>query len=146
MQLAKLKFFIKKNLNFSNIKLSNLGFSFNKLFSILLILSLTLVLSINILNVYDRGRKNLEQIDYEQGKLNELTSEGEELKKQVEYYKSAGFIEAFARENFSFGKSGEKLYKIDDEETQEVYNIKEKNTDPILLDDNLYWWKTVFLW
>jgi cell division protein FtsB len=109
------------------------------------LLFLLINLGLNIWNVYSRGKKNYEQLEYEKTKLQSLQAEHDRLNKDLSYYNSEKFIEEYAKDNLQLSKDGESLYKIVDEQTQS-YDIKARTDDPIQVDENQIWWKKILLW
>ncbi len=125
--------------------MQGVGFAWNYILVIGLMLLVIIFLSINTFKVYQRGKSNFDQIIYEREKLDELLAEGELLESELEYRKSYQFVESFAHENLYLGRLGERLYKVDRDEDVD-YELARANLDPIKYDDNEYWWKKIFLW
>lgn len=144
MFVEKLKFNIKYR--YSNLKdvFVKHGVSWGVLGVCGLMILVIAVFSINIYNVYDRGRKNFEQLVYEKEKLIEVEAEGKELEEELQYRKSLQFVKTYANENLYMGRIGERLFKVDREEDV-VYELEERNIDPIVLEDHKGWWSKIFL-
>ena len=72
---------------------------------ILLIFGLYLIVSFSrdIFNLFQKGK----EVEKEQLKLEELQIKNEELKRQLEYVKSAEFLEKEAREKLGLAREGE---------------------------------------
>lgn len=140
---------LKLNMRFIQFKrwITHLGLAMNYISLSLFLFLIIIFLAFNIISVYQRGKKNFDLINAEKEKLEKLKEEGNQLEKDLDYYSSLYFVEAFAKENLSLSRRGERLYKFDDgSEELSILDLRELNTDPIKLEDNIYWWKKIFLW
>lgn len=102
-------------------------------------------LMFSIFDVYKRSDTNIARIEAEKLKVEDLREEEKKIIEDIEYYSSARFIEGYSRENLDLGRTDELLIRFDDGEIPE-YELEERNTDPIEIDANGYWWKKIFLW
>jgi len=145
MLLKKIIHKIKNKFIWLNNFIDKLGLAWNFLLAISFMSLIIIFLVINIINVYQQGKKNFDQIQLEKLRLEELQAEGENLSEELEYKESKHYIEVYAHENLSLGKNDERLYEIDREE-EKIYELEQDTTDPIMLDNYKYWWQTIFLW
>ena len=145
MNISRFKFKFQNKLNWLNKAFKSIGLAWNYVVIIFFMLLIILLMSINIFDVYQRGKKNLDQLEMEAELLDKLLLENNLLSEELEYYKSKDFIEIFAHESLGLGKTTEQLLKFD--RTGDItYDLEDPNTDPIILEENLVWWKKIFLW
>jgi cell division protein FtsB len=145
MLFKRLRYKIKERFTFVNSTIEALGLASNFLLAIGFMLLIILFLTGNIIDVYQQGKKNFEQILAEKERLEELEEEGESLNEEATYRESKHYIEAYAHENLYLGQSTERLFQVDRDEEQ-IYELEQIETDPIVLDDYVHWWESIFLW
>lgn len=143
MLKKRIAFFIRKRTSKIQSRLRKFNLSWTRVLESIVVAGVVLLLGYNIYTAYNKGVTNATVIAQEQEKVQELEAESAKLSDLEKYYSSVEFRRNYARDAWNLAEPGAELFEIKRQDQVQIEQVQSK--DPIVLTDNIYWWKKLIL-